>query len=250
MKKTAMKGRRRVSKPKSKRTYRRRAPRMTYDNLAKCSDMMQFGSTGESSAALVTDTAENYQFNLKQFPRAQLIASQYQEFKIDYVEVRIKPYFDTYNSAVVGTIPAGTLTRAPQLYKYIIKTGELAPSSPEWFRANGVNAITLAKDRNISMRYKPAIRVGENTASTSAGSGFSTIKVSPWLSTNDTTVVGFAPNTAIHYGHAIYVDSQQASTVNTEVCQIEIEAHFLFRKPNAQVGDPSAPVKVNGELSA
>lgn len=251
-KKTAMKGRRRVAKTKSKRTYRRRVPRLTYDNLAKCSDMMLFGATRDSSGALVTDTAENYNFNLSQFPRASAIAKEYQEFKLDYVEIRIKPYFDTYNSIVDAT-STGTLNRAPQLYKYIMKTGELAPADPNWFRANGVNAISLAKDKNITMRYKPAIRVGNVvSASATPGTGFSTIKVSPWLATNDTTAVGFVPNSSIHYGHAIYIDSQQSAVTNTEVCQIEIEAHFVFRKPNTQTTTPTDPslVRVNGEVQA
>jgi len=238
---------------KSKRTYRRKGVRrggsLTTDNLAKCSDMMLFGSTGSSSGALVTDTAENYQFNLSQFPRARAIAQNYQEFKLDYIECRIKPYFDTYNS-ITDTTPTGTLTRAPQLYKYVVKTGELAPADPNWFRANGINAITLAKDKNVAMKYKPAIRIGDVVNSVTPGSGFNTIKVSPWLSTNDNVAVGFVPNTTIHYGHCIYIDSQQAATLNTEVCQVEIEAHFCFRKPNtiSTRSDP-ALVRVNGEVA-
>lgn len=244
--------RRRAPARKSKRTYRRKAPKMTYDNLAKCSDMFQFGLTKDSSVALQTDTAENYQVDLSKFPRASAIAQQYQEFKIDYLEVRIKPYFDTYNSVPGMTPPTGSLTRAPQLYKYVVKTGETAPADANWFRANGVNAITLAKDKNITMRYKPAIRVGDTTTSTGAGTGFNTIKVSPWLSTNDTTAVGFVPNTTVHYGHCVFIDSQQASTTNTEVCQMEIEAHFVFRKPNTQLTSPSDPalVRINGEIVA
>jgi len=243
---------RRAPAKKSKQTYRKRAYRrrggMAFENLAKCSDMCQFGTTQDSSVGLQTDTAENYQFHLDQFPRAKAIAQNYQEFKIDYVEVRIKPYFDTFNS-VVATASSGTLTRAPQLYKYIVKTGELAPADPNWFRANGVNAITLAKDKNISMRYKPAIRIGDVASATGPGSGFNTIKVSPWLSTNDTTAVGFVPNTTIHYGHCVFIDSQQPSTTNTEVCQMEIEAHFVFRKPNVQLTSPNDPalVRINGE---
>lgn len=242
--------RRRAPMRKSKRTYRRKPRTMTADNYARCSEMMQFGTTGDSSVGIQTDTAENYNVKLSAFPRATTIASQYQEFKIDYIEVRIKPYFDTYSSVPGATPPTGSLTRAPQLYKYVIKTGELAPADPNWFRSNGVNAITLAKDKNITMRYKPAIRVGDLANSGATGSGYSTIKVSPWLATNDITNPAFQPNTTIHYGHALYIDSQQTAITNTECCQMEIEAHFVFRKPNAKDNTTdSSLVRVNGEAS-
>lgn len=241
-KKTAMKGRRRVSKPKSKRTYRKRHT-VTTDNLAKCSDM--FTSGGSNSFVVQTDTAENWNFTLSQFPRALQIAKEYREFKLDYIECRIKPYYDSYTIPATTPNNAVVFTKAPQLYTQILKDGATAPGDAGWFRANGINPKSLAKDGNHVIRFKPAILLNASTGITTPTNVSGQIKVSPWMS--------YATAQSVqHYGIGMLFDSQEASALTANIAEVEFEAHFLFRKPNytASTSDNYGRVKVNGQSQA
>jgi len=234
--------RRRAPLRKSKRTYKKRSATssLTKENYAKCSEVISY-----TPSAIQTDTTENYNWQLNRFVRAPLIAAQYQEFKIDYIEARIKPFYDTYSN---GSPAPGLLSKAPQLYSMVLKTGETA-GGLDWFKASGINPKSLAKDGNITIRLKPAIRIGNvSTSAGSVGTGFNTIRVSPWMSTNDTTAAGFLPSTVVHYGLGLYIDSQESATTPINVAQIEFEAHFLFRKPNLGSASSNALTKVNGEF--
>lgn len=231
-----------TSRPRRKAA---RKPRKAYkkpmsQNMAKITDTQLSG--GKSSYVVQTDTAENFNHLLIQYPRAMVVAAAYQEFKIDYIEVRIKPYFDTYSAGVSTTASAtGVITKAPQLYKMILKNGEYAPTDVNWFRANGVNAITLAKDRNITFRYKPSVLMVANT-NNQPGAGvpaYGTIKVSPWLSTK-------LAQSTVHYGIGMLFDSQEFTALIANVGQVEIEGHFSFRKPN-YTGSTAGTFHVNGD---
>jgi len=238
--------------PKSykKRSYKKKTTRrrpkvnsvaqLSKDNHAKVSDTIVLTPAGTH---IQTDTVENFNWNLSMFPRAVAIAASYQEFRLDYVECRIKPLYDTYSA--VGTA-VGIQSRTPQLYFQIVKDGDTATDQTT-FLHNGINPVNMSTDKNIVYRLKPAIRMGQVAAGQPTG-GFTTIKVSPWLNTNDTASSTYAPNTASHYGVTMLIDSRSGATTNVDIADVEFEGHFSFRKPQYARGSTSQPIKVNGEL--
>jgi len=215
-----------------RRMYRKRpttnsSKSMIKDNYAKCSSIS--GATPLNSAQ-----AYNFQFQLANAPTRVLnVAKAYQEFKIDYVEVRLKPYYDTYS-----TTTATTGVVAPQLYHQIIKDPSVVDMVDiSQFRLNGINAIPFTKDGNKVWRYKPAASIVPNGSGASA-SGM--IKVSPWLDTEDFTSTAAAPvfSTTEHYGSALWIDG--GSTTKVEMATVEVEVHYVFRKPRSDYVNPNA----------
>jgi len=228
-----------------KKAYRRRGKinsvaQLSKDNYAKLSDTIVL-----SGGNMVTDVVENFNWNLSMFPRAVSVAENYQEFKLDYIECRIKPYYDTFQTPAAAVL-GPYLTKAPNLYVQIMKDGDTA-SNLEEFQHSGINPITMTQDKNFTYRLKPAIRMGQVAANIVAG-GFTTIKVSPWLNTNDTASALYVPNSASHYGITMYADSREAVATQVAYADIEFEAHFLFRKPQYASTSPSSTTKVNGVI--
>ena len=209
-------GKRRSRKPTTNSTKS-----MIKDNYAKCS------SIGRTTV-LNTNTAYNFEFQLVNgSTRVLNVAKAYQEFKIDYVEVRLKPYYDTY-----GTTAATAGITAPQLYHQIIKDPSVTDMTDiSQFRLNGINPMPFSKDGNKVWRYKPAASLlPEGMAATSASG---VIKVSPWLDTESFNSTSAAPafSTTQHFGSALWIDSQEATPA--PVATVEVEIHYVFRKPRS-----------------
>lgn len=180
-----------------------------------------------TSYKLDSETIENFSHNLTQHTRAKTTAVNYQEFKIDYVEFRVKPSNDTF-------APGGFV--APQLYYQVLKDGSTMLSYDE-FLQDGINAHSFSKDGNIVWRYKPSVVIAGE------GGGSTILKTSPWLNTENTIGVPGIPNSVRHFGTSLFIrtDPQGAYFCAT----LDIEVHYLFRKPRYDLG-VKAPQKQDG----
>lgn len=216
----------------AKKTYKKRTQRkrpttnstksMSKDNHASISSMSGVPTT------LQSNTAYNFQFSLQNAPNRVInVAKSYQEFKIDYVEVRLKPFYDTYATTVAT---AGLV--APQLYHQIIKDPSVVDMVDiSQFRFNGINPMPFAKDGNKVWRYKPAAGIGAESIGPSQPSTM--IRVSPWL---DTEAIGSTAGVPVfsgtaHYGSSLWIYTPDPTPVNC--AQVEVEVHYKFRKPRS-----------------
>lgn len=177
---------------------------------------------------LNTNTMYKFNHTLSASSRAAAVAAQYQFYKLDYVEVRIKPWFDTYLdlSGAVGTAGAQL---APQLYFYK-SLSDTSPTTIVQLKLMGVNPTPFAKDGNKVYRYKPALIIPSVDAS---GNVIGSVKkVSPWLacSTSPTT---FVADATPHYGACFFIQ-QQPGAVSTGIASCEVETHFKFKAPTLQ----------------
>lgn len=214
-----------------KRPQKRRAPKGKHTNNSTAS-MVKDNHASRScitSYAINSGTVENFNHALNLNQAAVDIASSYQEFKIDYVEFRFKPTYDSFVAAS-GGITAG------QLYYQILKDGSTMPSLEAFFQ-DGINATSLAKDGNITWRYKPSV------VYQGIGGGPSILKSSPWINTTQTVGGGTVPNGTLHYGTSLLVDAATAYRAG----QLDIEVHYKFRKPRFEpLTTPPLPSNTNG----
>lgn len=173
-----------------------------------------------------TNVMYNLTHSLASYSRAIEVARNYQEFQISYVEVRVKPRFDTYTN-----VPGGN-TAAPQLYYQVIKDGD-TPTTALELKHNGINPVPFSMDKNISWRYKPAVVIAGSAGNPTI------LRVSPWLNTNNNVGAGYTANDTKHYGTALIADTLDA--VSEGMFRVEVETHFKFRKPSWVTPTPPAP---------
>lgn len=157
--------------------------------------------------------------------RASALAPNYQQYRVDYVEVRIKPLFDTFVNGI-------TASSAPNLYFYINKSGSPITGLTD-MKSMGLNPKPFAKDGDIVYRFKPSAILSTDSKGSSADYLGPTLrKNSPWLNTNNNpyTLSGFAIDNTTHWGYNLYIEVAQGATA-TAVATLEVETHFSFRYP-------------------
>jgi len=207
-------------------------------NYARCSEIEALTYTPTGGAAtqiLKTNTTYAVTSSLAKTGtvRAQLIARNFQEFRITKVVFRFKPLFDTF---VAGAAYGGGA--APQLYMYVNRDGDVSGDSTAMIRM-GINPISLAKDGNKTMVWKPSVVYPSETGQASI------IKTSPWLNTqneNNTSGSGFDVNATLHYGlvfNARLLSADGSAPADVSVGTAEIETFYEFRRPyhTTQTGD-------------
>ena len=213
--------------PRRRKAVRRRRARkapvnsvaaMRADNLAKMSSTIE-------TIPIVPNTMFQFNHTLGASSRAASVALSYQYYKIDYVEVTIKPLHDTFmDVSGVGSLPA------PQLYFYKNQT-DSSPATLAQLKLMGVNPTSFARDGNRVFRYKPCIILGGYNPATlfTAGQGW-VKKTSPWLATSKSSTT-FVIDDTPHFGAVFYID-QSGGTLKVANC--EVETHFKFKNPSLQ----------------
>jgi len=204
-------------------------------NYARCSEIKALNPGGGLGSVLTTNTVYSVTSALAMTGafRAKEIAQYYQEFRITKVIFRFKPLFDTYQAGVA--LAGGA---APQLYMYVNRDGDVSGDSTTMTRM-GINPISLAKDGNKTITWKPSVVYPSDTGLASI------IKTSPWLNCNNqNTTGGFVPNATLHYGlvfNAVALDGTGSAPVSP-VGTAEIETFFEFRRPQYQPIQGDTPV--------
>lgn len=165
---------------------------------------------------------------LSQFTRAQQVAKAYQNYRIKYIQVKIKSTFDTY---AVSNVQANA---KPYLYYMIDKAGAIPTNvSLEGLKMAGAKPRALDETTRL-IGWRPSVLEGTMTAG--GGAGFlgqgSKYTISPWLNTNANSVNpgAWAASTVDHLGVYWYVQSL-TNPSPPQPYQVEVEVQFEFKKP-------------------
>lgn len=165
---------------RKKRVYRRRPAR----RVAKKTNLPEWSSgsftrplvnPANSSAIFNVNTMYSlYDIAIDQFPRAAVIASAHQQYRITKVAMRFKPLVDTFIGGGAETVP--------NLYYMIDKAQSLNPLSGIPTLKNLGCTPKRLDDKMLMARWSPCVI--ENANSTAAGGGvFAKVMTSPWLNT-------------------------------------------------------------------
>lgn len=179
--------------------------------------------------------------SLSAFDRASQVARAYQYFRITRIDMKFKPYADTY-------IPSASLSNAtmPYLYWLINKGDVLDVSDFNGLRDAGAKPIRF-DDKTINVSFKPAVLMFASSSQAAPGTNpsFNVSKVSPWLTTNDlagTVGAVWTASSLEHHGFTYGVES----AINGDpqmIYGVELTAHFEFKKP-LNVTNPPADSQV------
>lgn len=192
------------------------------------------------SPPIITNTAsirENYTVSLNDgtmnyfsvalgnsvFNRAQAVASNFQEFRIKYVKLTMKPSADTFPLAAGNTIP--------QLYFQMNKYQAIpAGATLAQLIDMGCRPIRF-DDKNVIRAWKPAVLLSaDNTAVGTAVPG--QVKITPWLSTNNNAgdPVSWQPSNVEHLGCVFFLTKANPATP-TVAFSVDVEVVFQYRRP-------------------
>lgn len=183
--------------------------------------------------------------NLSQFDRMAAIGRAFRWFRINKVEVRFKPYADTY--AAYGS------QSVPYLYT-LVDTGDV-------MNLNSFNAIRDAgakprrfDDKTCLVSYKPRVLMfgGKQTQSgdpvtTSITPVYNSSKQSPWLPTNvnaGLNATTWAPNTTSHLGLIYGVEQDTTGAGVRQAYGVELTVYFEFKGPLNAPGTQSETVPI------
>lgn len=173
-----------------------------------------YGSATEQfSISAQAGVSYNFATSLADLVRAQVIAKEYQHYRITGVEMRIKPWFDTY--------APGQPNQMPYLYWVLDKAGVLGSPSASQFEQLGAKQIRL-DDKTLTRTWKPGVVNAD--ANTVLASG---LRTSPWLPIIDPQTGGL--NIVKHRGCAFLITKM--SPVDAVVYDIDIVVHIQFKRP-------------------
>jgi len=211
---------------------RRRAMRKPRMEFATCKETYEFATLFSGQAY------QDTQVSLARYLRATSIAKGYQQFRITKVEYQFKPLVDTFasdNTSLGGGVP--------YLLAVVDKTGEFSAfQNSQQLREAGAKPRRF-DDKTLHVTYKPCVLDYVYDKNNNSNSWAKPI-TSPWLSTNknnDGSTTVWNPSSIDHLGLAWIVEGGIA---NTTAYQLEVTAHFEFRKPLYLVSSTSegAPV--------
>jgi len=171
--------------------------------------------------------------NLSQFDRLRQIAGCYQFYRIDLIEMKFKPFQDTF----IGTTGIGTTGSVPYLH-YLIDTSEvLQPLAGavgfNQMRDAGATPIRF-DEKTVNVKWKPRVpqlTTGDSGATPAVSYAMATRKC-PWLPTNanaNDEPVAWTPSRVPHKG--LYYGVEQDLTGSQTEYGIEITVHMSFKKP-------------------
>lgn len=184
-----------------------------------------------------------YSVALDRFDRLKAIAENYQYFRITMVEMKFKPYADTY----LQDTGVGTPQSIPYFY-WLINRGENSSfNSFDELRDAGSKPIRF-DDKTIVVRYKPSVLLAnlQYDASGVPISTFNSHRISPWLSTNKNAGLinpnPWQANETQHFG-LLYGCEQDSSTGSNNVYGVEVTVHMEFKKPASALDKSSVPAQ-------
>lgn len=159
--------------------------------------------------------------------RASQMAQLFGEYRIRKITYTFRPWFDTFSSGIATT--GSNAVQVPTLYWRLNRYGDTpAAFAGDYMRAMGAKPVRL-DDKLVSYSYSPNIIQSQQNV---VGSSTATIKVSPWLSTDDLVQDNnFTLSTAEHYGHALFIEAAAAGAANGQAASMDVKVHYEFRNP-------------------
>lgn len=163
--------------------------------------------------------------------RAPTIAKMFGLYRIAKIIYTHRPIFDTYSSSLAGT--GNSPNSVPTLYWKMNRYGDFpAAFNGDYMRSLGARPFRL-DDKQVTFSYKPNILTVQQDVAGNTPAG---IKVTPWLSTDDTPQDNnFTISTAEHYGHTLFVEGGGAGTAQGAVCNLDIQIVYEFKNPRLTV---------------
>lgn len=163
------------------------------------------------------------------FDRAQAVAQAYQQYRIKYFKLYIKPNNDTY--------PSGGGAVVPNMY-YMIDKSRAIPLNATFNTLMDLGAKPRRiDDYTQTIAFKPAVLTADKDGNGTVSAA--QIRVSPWLSTNANA--GFpnglwAPDETIH-GVVLY-GIEKVNPGDAQQYAVTVEVMFEFRRPNWKTPSP------------
>lgn len=198
-----------------------RARRLTNNapEMASCSEV--YSITGMTSNTPLADMEQN----LRDYPRASSIASNYQLYKILQVKYTFKPRYDTFAASTTGD------NGIPHLYYMIDKAGALPTNtSIVQLKAMGAKPHRF-DDKPIVVKWKPGIQLEGDAGAAFTGVGTKPI-ISPWLNTNqEPDQPNWTASITNHMGLYWYLEANNLAGDGTYEYDADVEVQFQFKKP-------------------
>lgn len=163
--------------------------------------------------------------------RAPTIAKEFGLYRIAHIKFTVRPVSDTYISGSTGA--GNSANQVPTLYWKMNRYGDFpAAFNGDYMRALGAKPYRC-DDNQIVFSYKPNTLVVQQDL---AGNTPASIKITPWLSTDDTpNDNNFTLSTAVHYGHTMFIEASGAGSANGIVANMDIQVVYEFKNPRLVV---------------
>lgn len=163
--------------------------------------------------------------------RAPAIAKEFGLYRIAKIIFTHRPLFDTYSSSLAGT--GNSPNSVPTLYWKMNRYGDNpAAFDGDYMRSLGAKPNRL-DDKQVYVSYKPNTLMAQDNA---AGTTTASIKMTPWLSTDDTpNDQAFTLSTAEHYGHCLFIEGGGAGNAQGTVCYMDVKIIYEFKNPRNTV---------------
>lgn len=170
--------------------------------------------------------------------RAPAIAKEFGLYRIASISFTYRPLFDTYSSSLPGV--GNSPNSVPSLYWKLNRYGDFPVGfNGDYMRSLGAKPFRL-DDKNVKFSYKPNILTSQNNLAGTTAAG---IKMTPWLSTDDTPADNvFTLSTAQHQGHTLFVEGGAAGSGNGAVCAMDMQIVYEFKNPRLVVSANDAPL--------
>lgn len=227
----------RKSKPSTKRpTYKPKRRMMR--RRATVSEL----ASAKQTLVLPNDTMGSlytlYNVNLAQFDRLVQISQAYQYYRITKIEMKFKPFADTFTQGANNSVP---------YFVWLIDRNEnmnFATNGFQQMREAGAKPIRF-DDKTVNVRWRPTVlqTLPANDTNPPNVQTFNNSKISPWLPTNyyagqETATYQWNASTVPHRG-IVYGVQQDLAPSNYQY-GTEITVHVQFKKPSIVYSNPKA----------
>lgn len=176
-----------------------------------------------------------YDVQLNQFDRLKQIARAYQYYRITKIELKLKPFADTFTNAGGNSVP--------YLFWLIDRNESFNFISNDFqgVRDSGAKPIRF-DEKTINIRYKPTVlqTLPNDQFNPPLTQTFMNSRISPWLPTNryagaETVINQWDCSIVPHRGLVYGVQQDLAAT--PWQYGTEITLHVQFKKPGVQVAE-------------
>lgn len=182
-----------------------------------------------------------YNAALSNSTRAMKVAEAYQEYRINKVVIKWKPQQDTFAGGTTGSIP--------YLHYVVDKKGTFQNVPGLNFRSLRETGCKILRfdDKTLSLTIRSAVltAVTTDTYNANANLQFTSTKISPWLSTNNSPLPSgpWTPNSVDHGGIVYGIEQDNVGSTGNLRFDCDIEVYYQFRKPRSMVVGPVLPIR-------
>jgi len=176
--------------------------------------------------------------------RASAFAKLFGEYRIKKVMYSFRPWYDTFTPGIATG--GNNAVQVPTLYWRLNRYGDTpAAFNGNYMRAMGSKALRL-DDKIVSFSYAPNVIQSQQNV---AAAGQATIKVSPWLSTDDlVNDQGFNISTAEHFGHSLFIEAAANGVGNAQAATMDVKVIYEFRNPRLVTVPQATRHPITGEM--